>query len=221
MGNIHAGGPITPNRATQHGAPTTAIPRWGPTTPATSKQAGSGAASRKQSNSADHRVLSTHTSKHSAARWGAHTPSNSSSKLASSPTNRPLDSWTCDVCEIEFQHTDRLQLSTWKSNRIKDRHSDVPRHKFTKLRSQQPVVLAQPPSPEVQFKWQCAFCNHGLPKLAPKLHERSVRHRYDTKHKRRKVSVAKILIARARLHKQRKTNPETAAATRSARQKAG
>ena len=124
------------------------------------------------------------------------------------------DVWTCPHCKIVLRGTPS-RLTVMRNNHIANRHPGM-RGKSTWRRKTVKPVIATQQLPASEVAWTCPFCKDALPALSKFQNEKSVKHHYATKHKRRNTSHKSILNARSKLYQKDKNSQPALQAGKSA-----
>ena len=108
--------------------------------------------------------------------------------------------WTCPHCQMVLEDSTPHKLNEKRNRHITNRHFGM-RGKSTWRRKTVDVVIVTKSLPKDQVAWICPFCRDTLPELSKWQKFKSVRHHYDTKHKKRKMNRKSILVARGKLYR--------------------
>ena len=114
--------------------------------------------------------------------------------------------WVCRYCDVQIRAENSRKLNVKRQSHLRYRHNGqkTPADRWKKI----PVnpVIATSLLPPDQRDWTCPFCKCGLPACESDYQRSlSIKHHYATKHKRMKLSKARIHTQRAKLYRQ---NPE-------------
>ena len=114
--------------------------------------------------------------------------------------------WDCPHCDIQLTGKSSRNLAAKRTSHMKFRHKEIPLHLRASRINRTQIIEASTELPQEKRGWTCPFCSAGLP-VFHGYHQKqvSIRHHYDTKHKRRDTSMPAIQKARLKQYRSSKS----------------